>query len=92
MTSDRHEVFQHMIDEALAAGSSAPGGTISPRAPPVLRCNARSISNASRRVIASLGGFSFEVDPAPSGEGLRVDQSASPAGSEPRRSTAADWP
>ena len=63
MTSDRHEVFQRMIDEALAAGAPIPDEQS-------LRDHLRSCSecqeylNSGTRVIASLGGFSFEVDPA----------------------------
>lgn len=63
MRSDRHEVFQHMIDEALAAGAPIPEEQS-------LREHLQSCSlcqeylNASTRVIASLGGFSFELNPS----------------------------
>jgi hypothetical protein len=63
MKPDRHKVFKHMIDESLAAGVSIPEEQS-------LREHLRSCVpcqdylNASNRVIASLGGFSFEVDPS----------------------------
>jgi len=63
MTSDRHEVFRNMIDEALVAGTSA-------SAQPVLNehlqtcAQCREYLDATTRAIASLGGFSFELDPS----------------------------
>ncbi len=62
MNSNHHETFQHMIDESLAAGISAERerslrehlDTCAPCQEYLSVCN---------RVIAGLGGFSFEVDP-----------------------------
>ncbi len=63
MTSDRHEVFQHMIDETLASGSPLPDDqSLREHLQSCAAC--QEYLNASRRVIASLGGFSFEVNPA----------------------------
>ena len=63
MSSDDHENFQHRIDETLAGG-------IAPAEEEPLREHLRSCAQcrqylaAGTRVIAGLGGFSFEVDPA----------------------------
>jgi len=62
MNIDHHESFQHMIDESLAGAISAEReqslrehlGTCAP---------CQEYLSASNRVIAGLGGFSFEVDP-----------------------------
>jgi anti-sigma factor RsiW len=59
---NHHESFQHMIDESLAGGLSAEReqslrehlDTCSP---------CQEYLSASKRVIAGLGGFSFEVNP-----------------------------
>jgi hypothetical protein len=62
MMIERHESFQRMIDESLA-------GTISAERERSLRehlgtCDAcQEYLGASNRVIAGLGGFSFEVNP-----------------------------
>ena len=63
MNIDHHETFQHMIDESLAGAISAEReqslrehlGTCAP---------CQEYLSASNRVIAGLGGFSFEVDPS----------------------------
>ena len=63
MRSDRHELFQRMIDESLTAGAPIPEEQS-------LRDHLESCSlcqeylNASTRVIASLGAFSFELNPS----------------------------
>lgn len=63
MISDSHEHFRNMIDESLVAGTSA-------SAQPALNdhlgscAQCREYLDATTRAIASLGGFSFEVDPA----------------------------
>src|SRR5215469_4778490 len=63
MTSDPHELFRNMIDEALVAGTPA-------SAQPVLNehlqtcAQCRNYLDATTRAIASLGGFSFELDPS----------------------------
>jgi len=62
MRSDRHENFQHMIDETLAGGipvqqEQSLGEHLQSCAP------CQEYLAASNRVIAGLGGFSFEVDP-----------------------------
>jgi len=63
MTSDPHELFRNMIDEALVAGTPA-------SAQPVLNehlqtcAQCRKYLDDTTRAIASLGGFSFELDPA----------------------------
>ena len=62
MNIDHHESFQHLIDESLAGAISAEReqslrehlGTCAP---------CQEYLSASNRVIAGLGGFSFEVDP-----------------------------
>jgi predicted anti-sigma-YlaC factor YlaD len=62
MKPDRHEEFQKMIDESLTLGISAEDN-------PSLREHLQSCTvcqgylDASSRVIASLGSFSFDVDP-----------------------------
>jgi hypothetical protein len=62
MNTDHHESFQHMIDESL-------GGGISEEREQSLRehldtcAPCQEYLSASNRVIAGLGGFSFEVDP-----------------------------
>ena len=62
MISDRHEPFRNMIDEALVAGTSAsPQPLLNEHLQSCAQCREYLDSNA--RVIASLGGFSFEVDP-----------------------------
>ncbi len=63
MRSDDHESFQHRIDETLAGG-------IALQEEESLREHLQSCAKcqeylaASTRVIAGLGGFSFDVDPA----------------------------
>lgn len=62
MISDRHEPFRNMIDEALVAGTSAPANP--PLHEHLQSCaECREYLETSSRVIASLGSFSFEVDP-----------------------------
>jgi Putative zinc-finger len=62
MNIDHHESFQHMIDESLA-------GSISAEREQSLRehldtcAPCQEYLSASNRVIAGLGGFSFEVNP-----------------------------
>ncbi|MBB5341903.1 zf-HC2 domain-containing protein [Tunturiibacter gelidoferens] len=62
MNIDHHESFQQMIDESLA-------GSISAEREQSLRehldicAPCQEYLSASNRVIAGLGGFSFEVDP-----------------------------
>ena len=62
MTSNPHTLFRNMIDEALVAGTSA-------SAQPVLNEHLQSCAQCRKylddttRAIASLGGFSFELDP-----------------------------
>ena len=63
MKSDRHEVFEHMIDEALAAGVSIQEEqSLREHLQSCVSC--QEYLNANNRVIASLGGFSFEVSPS----------------------------
>jgi hypothetical protein len=63
MQPDRHEVFEHMIDEALANGVSIPEEqTLREHLQSCVSC--QEYLNAGNRVIASLGGFSFEVNPS----------------------------
>ncbi len=63
MNIDHHESFQHLIDESLA-------GSISAEKEQSLRehldtcAPCQEYLSASNRVIAGLGGFSFEVNPA----------------------------
>jgi hypothetical protein len=62
MNTDHHETFQHMIDESLAAGISAEREqSLCEHLDTCAPC--REYLSASKRVIAGLGGFSFEVDP-----------------------------
>jgi hypothetical protein len=62
MNIDHHEGFQHMIDESMA-------GAISAEREQSLRehldtcAPCQEYLSTSNRVIAGLGGFSFEVDP-----------------------------
>jgi len=62
MNIDRHESFQHMIDESLASGISAEREqSLREHLDTCGPC--QEYLSASNRVIASLAGFSFEVDP-----------------------------
>jgi hypothetical protein len=62
MNIEHHESFEHMIDESLA-------GAISTEREQALREHlgncvpCHKYLSASNRVVAGLGGFSFEVDP-----------------------------
>ena len=63
MNIDRHEGFQHMIDESLVSGISAEREQfLREHLATCARC--QEYLSASNRVIAGLGGFSFEVDPS----------------------------
>lgn len=63
MISDRHELYRNMIDQALVAGTSAsPQPLLNEHLQSCAQC--REYLDTSTRVIASLGGFSFEVDPS----------------------------
>jgi hypothetical protein len=63
MSSDDHKIFEHRIDETLAGG-------IAPQEEESLREHLQSCVQCQEylttgtRVIAGLGGFSFDVDPA----------------------------
>jgi predicted anti-sigma-YlaC factor YlaD len=62
MNVGQHESFQHMIDESLAGALSAERGqSLHEHLQTCASC--REYLNASNRVVAGLGGFSFEVDP-----------------------------
>jgi anti-sigma factor RsiW len=62
MNIDHHESFQHMIDESLAGAISAERErSLREHLDTCAPC--QEYLRASNRVIASLGGFSFEVDP-----------------------------
>lgn len=62
MSSDRHEVFQRMIDDALAAGAPIPDEqSLRDHLQSCAQC--QEYLDAGTRVIATLGGFSFELDP-----------------------------
>jgi hypothetical protein len=62
MNIDHHESFQHMIDESLAGGVSAEREqALREHLDTCRRC--QEYLRASNRVIASLEGFSFEVNP-----------------------------
>ena len=57
-----HESFQHMIDENLAGGISAEREqSLRKHLDTCAAC--QEYLSASNRVVAGLGGFSFEVDP-----------------------------
>jgi hypothetical protein len=60
MESDRHEHFQHMIDESLA-GPVQDEQSLREHLQSCVPC--QEYLAATNRVIAGLGGFSFEVDP-----------------------------
>jgi len=63
MNIDQHENFRHTIDESLAGGVSADREqSLREHLDTCARCQEYLI--ASKRVIAGLRGFSFEVDPA----------------------------
>ena len=62
MNIDQHESFQRMIDESLAGGISAEREK-SLREHLDTCASCQEYLSASNRVIAGLGGFSFEVDP-----------------------------
>jgi hypothetical protein len=62
MNTDHHQRFQHMIDESLAGGISAEREqSLREHLNTCAPC--QQYLSASNRVIAGLGGFSFEVDP-----------------------------
>ncbi len=62
MISDRHESFRNMIDEALVAGTSAAARPpLNDHLQSCAQC--REYLETTTRAIASLGSFSFEVDP-----------------------------
>ena len=62
MNTDHHESFQHMIDESLAGRISAEREqSLREHLDTCVPC--REYLSVSNRVIAGLGGFSFEVDP-----------------------------
>jgi hypothetical protein len=62
MKLDHHETFRHMIDENLAGGNSADREqSLRQHLDTCAPC--QEYLDASNRVIAGLGGFSFEVDP-----------------------------
>jgi hypothetical protein len=63
MRSDEHESFQRRIDETLA-GEIAVGKEESLREHLQSCMECQEYLAASTRVIAGLGGFSFDVDPA----------------------------
>ena len=63
MTSDDHESFQRKIDETLAGGIAV-GEEKSLREHLASCPQCEEYLAASTRVIAGLGGFSFDVDPA----------------------------
>lgn len=62
MKADHHETFRHIIDKTLA-------GEVNPQEEQSLRGHLQSCApcqeylSANTRIIASLGGFSFDVDP-----------------------------
>lgn len=59
---DRHEPFRNMIDEALVAGPAASSQPLlNEHLQSCAQC--REYLETTNRAIASLGGFSFEVDP-----------------------------
>jgi hypothetical protein len=62
MNIDHHNSFQRMIDESLAGGISAEREQ-SLRVHLYTCAPCQEYLSASNRVIAGLGGFSFEVDP-----------------------------
>lgn len=63
MISDPHELFRNMIDETLVGGPSASQQPLlNEHLQSCAQC--REYLDATTRAIASLGGFSFEVDPA----------------------------
>ena len=62
MSSDQHEGFQRMIDESLAAAISAEKNqSLREHLATCVPC--QEYLGASKRVIAALRGFSFEVNP-----------------------------
>ena len=63
MRSDEHESFRRRIDETLA-GEIAPGEEESLRGHLQSCTQCQEYLAAGTRVIAGLGGFSFDVDPA----------------------------
>jgi hypothetical protein len=61
MNTDHHQSFQHMIDESLAGGISAERErSLREHLDTCVPC--QEYLSASSRVIAGLGGFSFEVN------------------------------
>jgi Na+/proline symporter len=62
MNTDHHQSFQHMIDESLSGGISAEREqSLREHLDTCAPC--QEYLSVSNRVIAGLGGFSFEVDP-----------------------------
>jgi len=90
MNIDYHDNFRHMIDESLAGGISAEREqSLREHLDTCAPC--QEYLSASSRVIAGLGGFSFEVDPAlnarfspPSGDTRRWSRPRSRAAGDGR--------
>ena len=62
MGCDSHERFRHMIDETLAGGIPVPQQqSLREHLQSCVPC--QEYLAANNRVVAALGGFSFEVDP-----------------------------
>jgi len=63
MGTDRHEEFRHMIDQTLAGGIPVPQQqALREHLQSCVPC--QQYRAANHRVVAALGGFSFEVDPS----------------------------
>jgi hypothetical protein len=67
MNADRHEIFQLMIDKTLAGEVSLQeGNSLREHLQTCAQC--QEYLSANTRVIASLGGFSFDVNPELNGK------------------------
>lgn len=62
MKAERHEMFQQIIDNTLAGGVS-PQEEKSLREHLIVCAPCREYLNSTTRIIAGLGGFSFDVNP-----------------------------
>ena len=67
MNADRHEIFQLMIDKTLVGEVSLQeGNSLREHLQTCAQC--QEYLSANTRVIASLGGFSFDVNPGLNGK------------------------
>ena len=84
MNSNNHESFQRIIDESLAGGIPAEmDQSLRHHLETCVAC--QEYLGASNRVIAGLGGFSFEVDPTLNARVFTALRAQKPQAAQPGR-------